>query len=87
MPQIVPSALKSVKSSAIMSVELFRKYLGASGIPNHPVDSRPANVSVINRYLAALWFWMLKNNELHPQIPRYPPSLLPRPSFNTFACR
>jgi hypothetical protein len=66
MPHIVPRALNSVKKPATISVELSMKYLGARGMPNHPVESNPANVSMIKRYLAKLWCLILKNKKLHP---------------------
>jgi hypothetical protein len=52
IPQIVPSALNNANKPDIKSISPFKKYLGASGIPNHPVDKIPENASVINNHRA-----------------------------------
>ncbi len=54
-PQMVPSALNNVKMAARMFTGLPSKYSGMSGMPNQPVERRPENASVINRYRARLW--------------------------------
>jgi hypothetical protein len=49
-PQIVPNALNNADKPDIISIPSCRKYRGARGIPNHPVDKMPENASVINNH-------------------------------------
>jgi hypothetical protein len=41
-----------VNKLALISISLSARYLGASGIPNKPVDKRPENANVINNHRA-----------------------------------
>ncbi|MGI8719627.1 MAG: hypothetical protein ACR2KF_03810 [Nitrososphaeraceae archaeon] len=47
-PQIVPKALNKANRAERMSISLYKKYLGASGMPNQPVDKIPVNANVMN---------------------------------------
>jgi len=62
-----------------------------SGIPNQPVESNPAKVSVIKRYRAKLWYCMLKNKQQQPllwmQQSQFPRPVMVGLNSNLFARR